>query len=102
MVAANLDGLDAETLRTLVATVASQLNGPVVVSLFSVVDEKVVAMFACSQEAQARGIRAGDLAKLASQILGGGGGGKADFAQGGGSNPQAVDEAIAAVKSLCR
>ncbi|MFC8013656.1 DHHA1 domain-containing protein, partial [Streptomyces cinereoruber] len=34
------------------------------------------------------------------KTLGGGGGGKPDVAQGGGQNPEAVGEAIAAVERL--
>ena len=101
-ITAKLDGLDSETLRALTATIVSQLTGAATVSLFTVSDGKVIAMFASTPESQTLGIRAGDLAKTASQILGGGGGGKADFAQGGGSKVDAIDEAIAAVKNLCR
>jgi Alanyl-tRNA synthetase len=42
--------------------------------------------------------RAGDLVKLAAGILGGGGGGKADFAQGGGTELSKIATAIDALK----
>ena len=40
--------------------------------------------------------------RTAAQVLGGGGGGKDDLAQGGGQNPQALDEALraAGVRSI--
>lgn len=41
-----------------------------------------------------------ELVRTAAKTLGGGGGGKPDVAQGGGTNPQAVGEAIAAVERL--
>ena len=47
--------------------------------------------------ARDQGIRAGALVRTAAQVLGGGGGGKDDLAQGGGQNPQALDEALRAV-----
>ncbi|MGW9368296.1 DHHA1 domain-containing protein, partial [Streptomyces albidoflavus] len=36
--------------------------------------------------------------RTAAKTLGGGGGGKPDVAQGGGQNPQAIDEAVSAVE----
>ena len=40
-------------------------------------------------------------AKLGSEIIGGkGGGGRKDFAQAGGQNPDKIDEAIEKLKSL--
>ena len=36
--------------------------------------------------------------RTAAGVLGGGGGGKADLAQGGGSDPAAVDAALEAVR----
>jgi alanyl-tRNA synthetase len=37
--------------------------------------------------------------KLASSVLGGGGGGKADIAQGGGLDLSQIESAIAAIKN---
>jgi alanyl-tRNA synthetase len=39
-------------------------------------------------------LAAGDLAKTAVQVLGGGGGGKPDLAQGQGLNPDAIEAAV--------
>ncbi len=39
-------------------------------------------------------IKAGDLARETSKIVGGGGGGRPDFAQAGGKDPSKIDEAI--------
>jgi len=44
-----------------------------------------------------RGARAGPRVRTPAQVRGGGGGGKDDLAQGGGQNPQALDEALRAV-----
>jgi alanyl-tRNA synthetase len=38
--------------------------------------------------------------RTAAKTRGGGGGGKPDVAQGGGQNPDAVDDAVAAVERL--
>ena len=45
------------------------------------------------------GIKAGDLVRGASKMLGGGGGGKPDFAQGGGADASKIDEALEALKA---
>ena len=56
-----------------------------------------VVVVATNAGARDQGIRAGALVRTAAQVLGGGGGGKDDLAQGGGQNPQALDEALRAV-----
>jgi alanyl-tRNA synthetase len=48
----------------------------------------------CRGAARARGLDAGALAKELAPILGGGGGGRPDQAQGQGQKPAAVPEAV--------
>lgn len=50
--------------------------------------------------AQKEGIRAGDLVKAVSGILGGSGGGRPEMASGGGKDASKIDEALAKVKGL--
>lgn len=50
--------------------------------------------------AQKEGIRAGDLVKAVSAILGGSGGGRPEMASGGGKDVSKIDEALAKVKEL--
>ncbi len=45
-------------------------------------------------------IKAGDIARTAAKIVGGGGGGRPDFAQAGGKDPSKIGEAISTVKEL--
>ncbi|QBE47442.1 alanine--tRNA ligase [Leucobacter triazinivorans] len=59
---------------------------------------KPVVIAATTAAARDRGVRAGDLAKLGAQVLGGGGGGKPDLAQGGGTDPAKIDEALAEIR----
>ena len=49
------------------------------------------------EAARKQGIKAGDLVRGASKILGGGGGGKPDFAQGGGADATKINEALEAL-----
>ncbi|RGE19564.1 alanine--tRNA ligase [Leucobacter sp. wl10] len=59
---------------------------------------KPVVIAATTAAARDRGVRAGDLAKLGARVLGGGGGGKPDLAQGGGTDPAKIDGALAEIR----
>jgi alanyl-tRNA synthetase len=48
----------------------------------------------------AKRIHAGNVIKEVAPIVGGGGGGRPDFAQAGGKNPTRTDEALAEVKKI--
>jgi alanyl-tRNA synthetase len=90
----------ADDLRLLATTVRERLGSdPAVVALAARVGEKPVVIVATNQAARDAGVNAGALAKTASSILGGGGGGKPDLAQGGGTNPEAIPAALSAVTS---
>jgi alanyl-tRNA synthetase len=71
---------------------------PVVVAVAGTKGGRPVIVVATNEPARARGIRAGDLVRIAAQHLGGGGGGKDDLAQGGGSDPGAVGQALSAIE----
>ncbi|RSX53873.1 alanine--tRNA ligase [Bifidobacterium goeldii] len=91
-----------DALRKTVLDVRAQLGdeAPVVVALAGVSeDDKPMVAVATNEAARKAGIKAGDLVRGASKILGGGGGGKPDFAQGGGADASKIDEAIAALKN---
>jgi alanyl-tRNA synthetase len=85
-------------LRDLVTKLRDELsNAPSVVAIASVIDEKPAIIVAVSKSAQDKGIKAGELVRTASQILGGGGGGKPDMAQGGGTDSTKISEALRAI-----
>ncbi len=94
--------VNSDQLRSLTTAVSAQLGAASVVILGAEVAGKPIVMIASGADAQQQGVRAGELAKIASAVLGGGGGGKADFAQGGGPDAtkleQAIHEAVAAIK----
>ncbi|MBL3686922.1 alanine--tRNA ligase [Leucobacter zeae] len=60
--------------------------------------DKPVVIAATTAAARDLGVKAGDLAKLASRVLGGGGGGKPDLAQGGGSDASKIDDALVEIR----
>ncbi|MEU5219318.1 alanine--tRNA ligase [Streptomyces sp. NPDC020807] len=96
------DGTGADDLRKLVLDVRGRIPGgrPAVVALFTTANGKPLTVIATNEAARERGLKAGELVRTAAKTLGGGGGGKPDVAQGGGQNPEAVGEAIAAVERL--
>ena len=101
VLASQLDGIDsAETLRQLALTAKDSLGSSSVILLGSKIEDKPVVMIAVGKDAVAAGISAGTLAKKAAEILGGGGGGKADFAQGGGTDASKLSESIQAARGL--
>jgi alanyl-tRNA synthetase len=88
----------SDALRDLATKLRDELaNVASVVAISSIIDEKPAIIVAVSKAAQDKGIKAGDLVRTASQILGGGGGGKADMAQGGGTDSSKIGDALRAV-----
>jgi alanyl-tRNA synthetase len=49
-----------------------------------------------------KGINAGNIVKEAAPIFGGGGGGRTNFAQGGGTNPEMLKEAVQAAEEAIK
>ena len=49
-----------------------------------------------------RGLNAGNIARDAAKLMGGGGGGRPEMAQAGGRQPEKLDKALAAVPNLVR
>ncbi|TIC80361.1 alanine--tRNA ligase [Nocardioides sp. GY 10113] len=99
VVAQRLDGAAGGDVRTLATDVRGRLPGdaPAVVVLIGVADGKAAVVAALNEAAQARGLAAGELVRAVAPFIDGRGGGKADMAQGGGSDVSRIDEALAAV-----
>jgi alanyl-tRNA synthetase len=99
VVAETVQGLQSgDDLRALATGVRSQLgDGAAVVVLGAVINDKPVVIVATNDAARGAGVQAGPLAKEAAGVLGGGGGGKPDLAQGGGTDASALPAALRAV-----
>ena len=59
---------------------------PAVVAVVGGTPDKPAVVIATTEGARHRGLSAGELVRVASEALGGRGGGKDDLAQGGGTN----------------
>jgi alanyl-tRNA synthetase len=90
----------ADELRTVVTDLRSRLGDdrPSVVAVSGVNNGRPVVVIATNAPAREWKIQAGGLVKEAAGILGGGGGGKPDLAQGGGTDVSKVGEALTAVE----
>jgi alanyl-tRNA synthetase len=90
---------DGSDLRALALDAVNRVGSDAaVVVITAVSDSKPVVAVATTDAARAAGHKAGDLVRTASQILGGGGGGKPDFAQGGGPDASKLPAAIQAIR----
>ena len=101
VVATKVDGADAGALRTAVDQLKDRLKSAVVV-LASVENPAKVVLVAGVTADQTGRIKAGELAGAVAAKMGGRGGGRADFAQAGGSNPEALDAALESVEEFVR
>lgn len=89
-----------DVLRKTVMDIRGRLGDdkPVIVALAGVnEDDKPMIAVATNEAARKAGVKAGDLVRGASKMLGGGGGGKPDFAQGGGADASKIDAALEAL-----
>jgi alanyl-tRNA synthetase len=95
VLAARLDGLDPDGLRSVMDTLRDRLPSGVIV-LGSAVDGKVSLVAAVSKDLMKR-FPAGRLVQEVAKMVGGGGGGRPDLAQAGGKDASKLDEALATV-----
>jgi len=101
VVATKVDGADAGALRNAVDQLKDRLKSAVVVLASVEGPSKVVLVAGVTKDLVAR-IKAGELVGSVAAQVGGRGGGRPDFAQAGGSDPAALDAALAAVESFVR
>jgi alanyl-tRNA synthetase len=88
-------------LRSLVGDIRGRLGSdPAVVALIAEGENGTVPyVVAANPAAQGLGVRADDLVKALAVAVDGRGGGKADLAQGSGTNPSGIDAALEAVRA---
>lgn len=98
-IVAKLEEQDAKALRALWDRIKEKANHPVACFLIASTPQgKTALLSAATKEAVEAGFNAGKLIKEVTGALGGRGGGRADFAQGGLDDPSLRDAAIKQVK----
>lgn len=100
VVATVIDGGDARGLRDMVDQLKTRLGRAAVV--LAAVDGDKVRLVAGVTDNLTDRLRAGDLVNAVASQVGGKGGGRADMAQAGGSQPEALPGAIAGVADWVR
>ena len=97
VLAATLDGADVATLRQVMDKMKDKLKSAAIV-LASVADGKVTLIAGVTADATSK-VKAGELVNFVAQQVGGKGGGRADMAQAGGTDPSALPAALAGVSA---
>jgi len=101
VVAQRVPGVGGGDARTLAQDVRARLgDAPAAVVLIGDADDKVAVVAAVNPAGIAKGVKAGDLIKELAPVVGGRGGGKPDFAQGGGTDVSKIDTALGMVATL--
>ncbi len=98
VLASRVEGVDAAGLREMADRLRDKLQ-PAVIVLGLVKDKRVSLLATVSKDMTER-YRAGELMKQLAPIVGGGGGGRSDFAQAGGKDPARLDDALQKVYEL--
>ncbi len=96
LLAARIDGADAKSLRGVVDGLKAKLGSSVVV--LAAVEDGKVALVAGVSAALVGRVKAGELVGHVAAQVGGKGGGRPDFAQAGGTDPDKLAGALAGVQ----
>jgi alanyl-tRNA synthetase len=97
LIAREMSDVDSESLRTLADTLKSRLKSGVVVLAAGMPEGKVSLIVTVTPDL-AKKAPAGQLVKHLAPIVGGGGGGRADFAQAGGKDASKITELLSAAQ----
>jgi alanyl-tRNA synthetase len=92
ILAARVDGVDAKSMRSMIDDLRNRL-GTSSVLLIGESKGKVLLAVGVTPDLTDK-LKAGDLIREVAGIVGGGGGGRPDFAQAGGKDPAKIDAAI--------
>ena len=94
---AQLDGVDAKSLRTTLDDLKNRLQSAVLL-LAAVNDDKVSLIAGVTADLTAK-VKAGELVNVVAQQVGGKGGGRPDMAQAGGTDVAALPGALKSVQA---
>ena len=96
VLATRVEGADAGALRSALDQLKSRLGSAIIVLAAAESASRVLLVAGVTTDQTAR-IRAGELISAVAAQVGGKGGGRADFAQAGGTNAAALDQALESV-----
>jgi alanyl-tRNA synthetase len=93
---------DTKALLDVSDRLRGKLDRDGAVVLGAVVEDRVSLVVSVAPTLVERGVKAGEIVKLAAQVVGGGGGGRDTMAQAGGRDPEKLGEALEAAKAAIR
>ncbi|AHK20039.1 alanine--tRNA ligase [Yersinia similis] len=97
LLVSQLDNVEPKMLRTMVDDLKNQLGSAIIV-LATTTDDKVSLIVGVTKDLTGK-VKAGELIADIAQQVGGKGGGRPDMAQAGGTDVQALPEALASVEA---
>jgi alanyl-tRNA synthetase len=93
LVAATVDGADAAALRAVVDQLKNKLGSAIIVLGSPAGEDKVALVAGVTDDLTSR-VKAGEIVNHVAKQVGGKGGGRADFAQAGGTQPANLGRAL--------
>jgi alanyl-tRNA synthetase len=100
VLAAKLDGVETKALRDTLDQLKNKLHKAAII--LAVVNGDKITLVAGVTKDESSKIKAGELLQMVAEQVGGKGGGRPDMAQGGGSEPEKLDAALASVDGWIR
>jgi len=91
-----------EQARQAIDSLKKKAKSAVIVLGMAEAADKVMLLAAVTDDAVAKGLKAGDIVKEIAPIVGGGGGGRPQMAQAGGKDASRLDEALAKARELIK
>jgi alanyl-tRNA synthetase len=101
VIEANISGADADCLKS-AGDYFKSLKVPYAAFLVAKNEDKVSFLVAASQDLVGRGFHSGQIVKEVSTVVDGNGGGRPDFAIGGGKNISKASEAVELAKKIIK
>jgi len=95
----SVPGLDKNALREFADSLKAAIQSGVVVLASAAEDGKVAIVASVTPDLKGR-LHAGNIVKALAPIVGGGGGGRPDFAEAGGKDPSKIDAMLAEGRTL--
>ena len=99
ILSARVEAPSVDALRAIGDRLRDRLGSGVVI-LGTAIGDRPALVAMATRDAVQRGVNAGEVIRAITPIIGGRGGGRADLAQGGGSDLTRLEEALAAARAL--
>jgi alanyl-tRNA synthetase len=99
LLTAQVDGMGSDEMKAMADKIKAEVENSVAV-MGALTDGKITFVAMASKDAVKMGVHCGQIIKEITAIAGGRGGGKPDMAQGGGTDAQKIDDALAKVDEI--